>query len=313
MPLTTLIFVRHAQSLHPHADDRTRPLTEAGLRDRSLVLETLKERQIDAFLCSPYKRSMDTIQTTADYFGMEIKTDERFRERESGSNASQTLEKRWADFSFAEEGGENLGSVQNRNMEALKEALQTYAGKTIVIGTHGTALSTILHYYDSSFGVQDFRRILNWMPYILELTFDGDTLLEKKELAHVDKSMDAQKMYELAMKHIYGDGVPEDNALAAQLLENAHAMGHREAGYNLGICYHYGYGTPIDLARAFALYLEAAKAGHGKGMELVGRFYNRGIYVERNREKAEYWLSKAMESDDADAVLEAKKEYGFEG
>ena len=76
---------------------------------------------------------------------MEIITDERFRERRSGINASEMLEKRWADFSFAEEGGESLNSVQKRNIEALREVLDTYKGKTVVIGTHGTALSCILN------------------------------------------------------------------------------------------------------------------------------------------------------------------------
>jgi len=183
MNKTTIIFVRHAQSLHPYSDDRTRPLTDAGLRDRSLVLDTLKDRHIDAFLCSPYKRSIDTIQTTADCFGMKIKTDERFRERECGVDALKYREKRWEDFSFAEEGGESLGSVQKRNMEALTQVLREYAGQTVVIGTHGTALSTMLQYYDKSYGVQDFYRIVNWMPYIVELTFDEETLIGKNELA----------------------------------------------------------------------------------------------------------------------------------
>lgn len=78
--------------------------------------------------------------------------------------------------------------------------------------------------------------------------------------------MDAQELFELAMKHIYG------------------------------------YGTGIDLAKAYELYLESANAGYGKGMELVGRFYNRGIYVERDRRQAEYWLRKAMESSDPEAA-----------
>lgn len=125
--------------------------------------------------------------------------------------------------------------------------------------------------------------------------------------------MDAQSLYELAMKHIYGDGVPEDNDLATRLLIEAHDMGHVEATYNLGICYHYGFGTGVDLAKAFALYFESANAGYGKGMELVGRFYNRGIYVEQNRKQAEYWLQKAMESSDPDAVEGAKKELNVEG
>lgn len=120
--------------------------------------------------------------------------------------------------------------------------------------------------------------------------------------------MNAQELYELAMKQIYGDGVPEDNELATKLLIQAHEMGHVEATYNLGICYHYGYGTGVDLEQAYALYMEAAKLGCGKGMELVGRFYNRGIYVERDRKQAEFWLRKAMESTDPDAVEEARKE-----
>lgn len=120
--------------------------------------------------------------------------------------------------------------------------------------------------------------------------------------------MNAQTMYELAMKHIYGDGVPEDNELAAKLLTEAAELGHVEAAYNLGICYHYGYGTEVDLEKAYALYLRAAEAGYGKGMELVGRFYNRGIWVARNRETAELWLRKAITSGDPEAAEEAKKE-----
>lgn len=125
--------------------------------------------------------------------------------------------------------------------------------------------------------------------------------------------MDAQSLYELAMKHIYGDGVPEDNDLATKLLIEAHDMGHIEATYNLGICYHYGFGIDVDLEKAFDLYLESANAGYGKGMELVGRFYNRGIYVEQDRKQAEYWLQRAIESSDPDAVEEAKKELTIEG
>lgn len=130
----------------------------------------------------------------------------------------------------------------------------------------------------------------------------------KRGMYEMELCRDAQGLYELAMKHIYGDGVPEDNALAVKLLTQAQRQGHVEATYNLGICYHYGHGTGVDLAKAYALYLESAKAGYGKGMELVGRFYNRGIHVERDRKQAEYWLRKALESADPDAVAEARKE-----
>ena len=65
--ITKIIFVRHAQSLYGE-DDRIRPLTESGLKNREIVLETLKDIHIDAFLSSPYKRSIDTIRTAADFW-----------------------------------------------------------------------------------------------------------------------------------------------------------------------------------------------------------------------------------------------------
>ena len=183
---TTVIFVRHAKAQYGE-DDRIRPLTEDGLKDRQVVLDTLKERTIDCFYSSPYKRSMDTIQSAAFYFEMPILTDERFRERKAGSWNDTDLKKRWSDFSYAEENGENLSSVQKRNIEALEELLFRHAGQTIVIGTHGTALSTILNYYDRGFGLDDFLRIVSWMPYIIELNFEDNKLISKYELAHVDK------------------------------------------------------------------------------------------------------------------------------
>ena len=123
--------------------------------------------------------------------------------------------------------------------------------------------------------------------------------------------MNGRELFEKAMKHIYGDGVEEDNALAFALLTRARALGHIDATYNLGICYHYGFGTGVDLEKAFDCYMEAASAGHGKGAELVGRFYNRGIYVERDRKQAEYWLDKALNSKDREAAEEARKELEF--
>lgn len=53
--------------------------------------------------------------------------------------------------------------------------------------SRNTALSTILNYYDNQFGCDDFLRIIDWMPYIIELDFDGDKLISKTEHVHVQK------------------------------------------------------------------------------------------------------------------------------
>lgn len=187
--MTKVYFVRHAQPEHDHEDDRTRPLTAEGIADSKIVLETLKDKEIDAFYCSPYKRSIATIQETAEYYKMDIITDERLREREKGINGNGHVmfRKRWADLEYHEDGGESIGMVQRRNIEALKEILTVNDGKTIVIGTHGTALSSIMNYYISEFGCNDFLRIIDWMPYIVEMDFDGQKFIGLSELAHIEK------------------------------------------------------------------------------------------------------------------------------
>lgn len=193
-PLTRVLFVRHAQPVHSHQEDRTRPLTQEGKQDTGLVTELLREEKIDAFYCSPYLRSVDTISDAAQEHGLPIHQDERLRERTAGERGNADmrapdsyLRRRWQDFSWHEPGGEAIGQVQQRNIAALREILMENQGKTIVIGTHGTALSSILNYYRPQFGCEDFLRIIDWMPYVVELTFDGQKLMTFQELAHIEK------------------------------------------------------------------------------------------------------------------------------
>lgn len=193
--LTRIYFVRHAQPDFECADDNVRPLTLEGEEDAKAVTDFFADKQIDVFYCSPYKRSHDTIAGAAKAAGLPIHTDVRLRERSAapGSNNREMITKRWADFSWHEEGGESLGEVQARNMAALREILQKHAGKTIVIGTHGTALSTMLNYYESSFGCNDFFRIIDWMPYVIALDFEGDKCVEKTEHFHIEKEFKFKK------------------------------------------------------------------------------------------------------------------------
>jgi len=185
--ITKIFFVRHAQPDSTWSDDRTKPLTSLGLKERIKVTKLLSKFPIDVFFSSPYKRSVDTISESAKLFEMDIHVDERFRERQSGKNGYgiDLLEKRWNDFGFCEEGGECLKSVQSRNIEALGEVLQSYSNSNIVVGTHGTALSTIINYYDSSFGCEGFKRIWHCMPYIIRFDFEDGVYIEREELLSV--------------------------------------------------------------------------------------------------------------------------------
>lgn len=77
--------------------------------------------------------------------------------------------------------------MQERNIAALTEILEQNQDKTIVIGTHGTALSTIMNYFDPGWKCDDFLRIIDWMPFVMELDFEGLQFLQKTEHIHVEK------------------------------------------------------------------------------------------------------------------------------
>jgi len=190
--MTTIYFVRHAKPDKNVHDDCTRPLTDEGMADAEKVTELLKDRGIDLLMSSPYKRSMDTIGGLAKALDMEIITDNDFREREAGGwhgdNFLKYIEAQWADHSYHIMDGECLASVQERNIRALKRVLDEQDGKTVVIATHGTALSTIINFYKPEYNFDSFMRILNFMPYVVKMEFEGERFLGMSEELIVEKN-----------------------------------------------------------------------------------------------------------------------------
>ena len=187
--MTKIYFVRHAEPDKSVKDDRTRPLTEQGLEDTKFVYEKLKDKGIDVAICSPYKRSIDTIKKLTDEIGIEIRTDERFREREAGIKGTglRSNPERWKSTEWESDWGEFIQDVKKRNVEALLDVLDRYEGHNIVLGTHGTAFSTILDYFSPEYGYDDFIRMMDWMPNIVEIVFEGKKAVEINEIGHIQK------------------------------------------------------------------------------------------------------------------------------
>lgn len=162
----------------------TRELSAKGMEDRKLVTKFLSDKNIDAVLSSPYKRAFDTIADFADSKGLNIEIIDDFRERKVDSiwieDFASFSKTQWADFDYKLSDGESLNQVQSRNISALNDVLKKFMDKTIVIGSHGTALSTIINYYDNSFGYEDFERIRTLMPWIVEFTFQNDECISIK-------------------------------------------------------------------------------------------------------------------------------------
>lgn len=179
--MTEIYFIRHAEPNYKNHNDVLRELTPKGIKDREIVTTFLKNKNIDAVLSSPYLRSIDTVKHFADKYNYSIEIIEDFRERKVDSvwieDFTGFCKQQWNDFSYKLSDGESLGEVQNRNISALKYVLSKYQDKNLVIGSHGTALSTIINYYDKSFGYDDFEKIKGLMPWIVRFKFDGERMV----------------------------------------------------------------------------------------------------------------------------------------
>lgn len=179
--MTQLYFVRHAQPLYRCHDDAGRELSPKGMADREAVTHFLMDKRIDTVISSPYRRAVDTVRHFADSVRLPIIHMADFRERGVASEWIDDFDtfcrRQWADFDYRLPGGESLREVQTRNIAAVMRVLREYANQRVVIGGHGTAISTVLNYYDPSFGYEGFESIRRLMPWIVRLDFEGDAFV----------------------------------------------------------------------------------------------------------------------------------------
>ncbi|MBE6879416.1 MAG: histidine phosphatase family protein [Ruminococcaceae bacterium] len=192
--MTTVYFIRHAQSDRFTQDDRTRPLTEEGLADTLKITEALSDKEISHILSSPYKRTIQTVTDLSEKLGLPIETDEDFRERNAGKwhgeNFLEFIKAQWEEFNYHILDGECLSDVQKRNVKALHKYLGKYKNETIAIATHGTALSTMINYYYSDFNYDSFMRIIDFMPYVVKMEFD-----EENKITNFEEILIIEKEY----------------------------------------------------------------------------------------------------------------------
>lgn len=175
--MTTVHFIRHAKPDLSVHDDRTRPLSSDGLADCRLIGEYLADEPLAAVLSSPYRRAMDTVAVLARARSLPVFPVENFRERRISDawidDFTAFTRRQWADHDYKLPGGESLRETEERCVAALEGVLDQYAGQSVAVGIHGTALSCILYHYIPSFGYDDFLDICHEMPWIVTMTFDG--------------------------------------------------------------------------------------------------------------------------------------------
>jgi 2,3-bisphosphoglycerate-dependent phosphoglycerate mutase len=184
--MTQVYFVRHAKSDYSVHDDYARPLTEQGCIDCKKVTEFLLKRNINKIFSSPYKRTVDTVKDFAETINLKIHIIDGFRERAVTEgwwveDFNSFAKEQWNNFDYKLPGGESLNEVQERNIKSLMELLSNNVDQNIVIGSHGTALSTVVNYFNKNFGYSEFDRIKHIMPFIVCFTFDGQDIINIEE------------------------------------------------------------------------------------------------------------------------------------
>lgn len=178
-------FVRHAKPDFSVHDDLTRPLIEEAFEDCKMVTRFLSDKGITKVYSSPYKRAIDTVKHFAESIDLEIEIIDDFRERKIDDvwieDFNDFAKRQWEDFEYKLAEGECLSQVQKRNVKALMGILEDNPEGNLVVGSHGTALGTIINYFNKEFDYNHFERIKHIMPFIVGFTFEGKDIVNIEE------------------------------------------------------------------------------------------------------------------------------------
>ncbi|SDO68857.1 histidine phosphatase family protein [Halobacillus aidingensis] len=185
---TVVYMVRHGES-PKEGNERTRGLTEKGYMDAQRVTDILKkDERIDVVVSSPYIRSISTVKEIAKQIGQEVLVFEDLRERNfsskdrrlTDSELRPILEESFLDTNYFFEGGESNADCQKRSIKVLKELLDTYREKEIVIGTHGAVMTLMMRYFDSTYDL-DFLHSTS-KPDIYRMEFNEQQLVNVERI-----------------------------------------------------------------------------------------------------------------------------------
>ena len=106
---------------------------------------------------------------------------------------------------------------------------------------------------------------------------------------------DASCQYELGLKYLSGDEVPQNENEAIIWISAAAKQNHAPAQYQLARCYYRGIGLPESCTEALRFYRMAAEQNNPKAEYAMYLFCKMGIGTERNRGEALVWCNRAAE------------------
>lgn len=129
---------------------------------------------------------------------------------------------------------------------------------------------------------------------------------------------DAEAQFHAALCYYNGHGTEKDMQKAMQFFAQAADQGHRKAQIALAGLYHDGIGgVEKDIDKAIALLRPSALEGNAAAQLAIGKCYLDSSYKGFDADQANYWLKKAADQGNSDAVkllgrIEASKKQSAE-
>ncbi len=147
-----IVLVRHAAAVapsDPRYEENDRPLAGAGRRDAERLADQLAAEAVAAIYSSPYPRAVQTVEPLARRLALEISVVDDLRERLLSLGAlpdwREQLQRSWAEFGFALEGGESSAAAQRRVSKVLATLRRRHSGRRVVVASHGNLIALALH------------------------------------------------------------------------------------------------------------------------------------------------------------------------
>ena len=151
-----IYVVRHCSTRYSeekiYCGNTDAPLSEAGQQEAKRLAEAVKGYHIDLVLTSPLIRARDTASAIVGDKNIPILYDDRLKERDFGDFEGTGVERtegKICRYSFAIKypSGESNLQVTARVYALLDEIKEKYAGKNVVIVSHGSVCRLIRTYF----------------------------------------------------------------------------------------------------------------------------------------------------------------------
>ncbi|MEF3302150.1 histidine phosphatase family protein [Paenibacillus sp. GYB003] len=151
--MVAITFVRHGitdHNIEKRAQGHTQnPLNAEGRAQAASVAKRLSEGQWDAFISSDLRRARETAEIIAAAIGKPVDFfDPRLREMDRGKIADTTEQERvarWGDnWKELDMGQESQESMRSRGIGFIRDMASRYAGKNVLVVTHGYFLGQTL-------------------------------------------------------------------------------------------------------------------------------------------------------------------------